>query len=109
MIGVLSLLPNENLPRVEITRVDLVAHFLLYMVFTILLINGNRIESKYILFKKYAVLTALVVSITYGGIIELIQGIGWLNRSADWFDFGMNAVGSLIGVIIYFIAYKIIK
>lgn len=48
---------------------------------------------------------ALVVSIPYGGMVEIIQGTKFVSRSAEFADFIANSIGGIIGVILFFIIY----
>ncbi len=105
LIAVLSLLPGEKFPHVPMTNADLVVHFFFYCVFTFLLILGNVRQSQYIFLKKHPVFCALLVSIPFGGLVEIIQGTEFVSRSAEFADFLANSVGGLIGVILFFIIY----
>lgn len=40
---------------------------------------------------------ALLIAIPYGGILELMQGAFFENRTADIYDFIANSTGSFIG------------
>jgi len=44
-------------------------------------------------------LIVFVLPISYGGIIELLQGAYFSPRKADWFDFFANATGSALAFI----------
>lgn len=38
-----------------------------------------------------------VVSVAWGGLMELLQGALTMGRSADWYDFLANACGAFVG------------
>ena len=104
-IAVLSLLPGEKFPHVPMTNADLAVHFFFYCVFTFLLILGNVRQSQFPLFKKKPIVFALLVSVPFGGLVEIIQGTEFVSRSAEFADFLANSVGGLIGVILFLIIY----
>lgn len=105
-IAVLSFLPGSKLPKTEITNIDLAVHFFFYCVFTFLLIVGNIRQSQFQLLKNKPVLMALCVSIPYGGMVEIIQGTEFISRSTELSDFIANSIGSVIGVILFFMIYS---
>ncbi len=49
----------------------------------------------------HAVIFTLVFSISYGGILELLQGAVFEDRSADVYDFIANTFGAIVGVMLY--------
>ena len=49
---------------------------------------------------------ALCVSIPYGGMVEIIQGTEFISRSTELSDFIANSIGSVIGVILFFMIYS---
>lgn len=105
LIAVLSFIPGGEFPKVHMTNIDLVVHFFFYCVFTFLLILGNVRQSQYFSLKKYPVLFALIVSIPFGGLVEIIQGTKFVSRSAEFADFLANGMGSMIGLILFLIIY----
>ncbi|MGB0389934.1 MAG: VanZ family protein [Salibacteraceae bacterium] len=101
----LSFLPGSKFPKTELTNIDLAVHFFFYCVFTFLLIVGNLRQSQFSFLKKNPIFMALVIAIPYGGMVEIIQGTKFVSRSAEFADFIANSIGSLIGVILFFIIY----
>ncbi|MFT4753582.1 MAG: VanZ family protein [Salibacteraceae bacterium] len=105
LVAVLSFLPGSKFPKTELTNIDLVVHFFFYCVFTFLLILGNVRQTQFSFCKNNPILMALSVSIPYGGVVEIIQGTKFVSRSAEFADFIANSIGSIIGVILFFIIY----
>ena len=98
-------MPGTDLPKVQITNIDLAVHFFFYCVFTFLLIIGNLSQSQFIFLRKNPIVSALLVSIPFGGIVELIQGTKFVSRSTELADFIANSVGGLIGVVLFIFIY----
>ena len=42
-----------------------------------------------------------VFGILFGGLMEICQHYIFINRSGNWYDFIANAIGALLGVILY--------
>jgi VanZ family protein len=105
LIVVLSFMPGSKFPKVEITNIDLAVHFFFYCVFTFLLIVGNLRQSQFSFLRKQPVLGAFMVSIPYGGMVEIIQGTEFVSRSSEFADFIANSIGSIIGLILFLIIY----
>lgn len=54
--------------------------------------------------KKVTLKLQVVVSfsgILFGGLMEICQHYIFINRSGNWYDFIANAIGALLGVILY--------
>lgn len=62
-------------------------------------------QSQFRVLKESPVFWGLVVSILYGGMIEIIQGTEFVSRSTEFSDFISNSVGSFIGWILFLIIY----
>jgi VanZ family protein len=105
LIAVLSFMPGSNIPKTQITNIDLFVHFTFYCVFNFLLIVGNLRQSQFIFLRKNPVIAAFMVSIPFGGLVELIQGTEFVSRSTEFADFIANSIGSLIGLILFLIIY----
>ena len=101
----LCFLPGSSFPKTQITNIDLLVHFSFYGVFSFLLILGNVRQSQFLILKNKPVLWALIVSILFGGMIEIIQGTKFVSRSTELSDFIANSIGSFIGWILFLIIY----
>ena len=106
LIAVLSFFPGNRFPKVEITRVDLAVHFFFYTVLTFLLIDSHYRESKKVWWGKNPVLSAFLFSISYGILVEILQGTVFVNRSADLTDVVANTFGAIIGWAVYYYIQK---
>tara|TARA_R110002050_G_scaffold87066_3_gene184619 strand:+ start:11882 stop:12331 length:450 start_codon:yes stop_codon:yes gene_type:complete len=105
LIAVLSFMPGSNFPKTEITNIDLAVHFTFYCVFNFLLIIGNVRQFQFSFLRNYPVVGAFLVSIPFGGLVEIIQGTEFVSRSSEFSDFIANSIGSVIGWILFRIIY----
>ena len=96
-IAYLSLTPSNELPSPRLN--DKINHFIAYAVLAVCAVMG-RFGAK-----VFAVLAAVI---TYGFVIEALQGIMGLGRSASWLDGLANVVGAIFGVLIALAIEKIL-
>lgn len=100
IISVLFFIPNPDLPEIHFSAADKIVHCLIYFI----LINiwllyffkkkDFRFNSKWILVLWFSILL-------YGIIIEILQDLLTVSRSADIFDVAANFIGSLLGIIFF--------
>lgn len=94
-ITILSLINLDNLPEIGSGHDDKLYHATAYFVFVILSFNYlKKIEV------KKAVLIAMVFSVFYGIIIEVLQHALNTNRTFDVLDIAANTIGVILGYFI---------
>ncbi|MEC4112846.1 VanZ family protein [Myroides pelagicus] len=83
----------------NIPHKDKIAHFVFYLVFTVLWYNyaAKRRQKISKVSLTFVIFTLVVV---IGGSIELMQYYCTSSRSAEWADFFANCLGSSIGLIL---------
>lgn len=81
------------------------AHFFLYLVLGMLVMNAIKISNQYI--KRHMLLTVLIC-ILYAILDELHQ-LFVPGRGAQIMDVFIDSVGASIGVLIYYVSYKMSK
>lgn len=100
-IGFLCAIPGQDLPQsdwFELLKFDKFVHASLFGVLVFLMARGFKKQTSSIFFFKRAGIIALLIAIPYGGILELMQGAFFENRTADIYDFIANSIGSFIGL-----------
>lgn len=106
LIGILIAtgVPGDYVPRV-ITfeawmRPDKIMHVLLYtgLVFLSLRSFMVQYQGQYV---RYIYTGVLLISISIGGITELMQKFIFVGRNGNVYDFGADAVGCLTGLLIF--------
>lgn len=99
LVTVLSLISTGSfvsIANINIAYKDKIVHFIFYFVMVILWINYyNRTTT------KNSYIKVLFMTICYGILIEVCQGVFTANREADVFDAIVNAVGAFSGFILF--------
>lgn len=103
VILVLCATPGKDIPHIsflELLAFDKWVHAGIFFILVLLMIRGFRMQRSGWIF-DHAVIFTLVFSISYGGILELLQGAVFEDRSADVYDFIANTFGAIVGVMLY--------
>ena len=106
---ILTGIPGSCLPHVKpVVGLDKVVHLLMYAAFAFLCIWGYRKQfiSNGKAYQKKALLLAVVISIFYGGLTEILQEYLVPGRTGDWFDFLADSIGTLLGVLVFHLFYR---
>ena len=109
VILILTGLPGSFLPHVKpVVGMDKVAHLLMYATFAFLCIWGYRRQyvANGVPYRQRAVILALLVSIAYGGLTELMQEFLVPTRTGDWFDFLADIIGTGVGVLVFCLFFR---
>lgn len=96
LLGCLT--PHKDLPGELVTFNDKFMHVVIFAPFALLwILAGFRMSS------------ILIAGILFGGVIEALQYILPINRSADWIDLLADAVGTVVGVFMAWAVQKTYK
>jgi glycopeptide antibiotics resistance protein len=104
LIMILCGIPGRDIPHIsflEMLSFDKWVHAAIFVVLTLLAVRGFRLQHTSEKFNKHAVVIALLLCISYGGLLEVIQGTLFAERSADIYDFIANSFGCILAVLIY--------
>jgi VanZ family protein len=103
IILTLCAFPGKDIPHIsflEILAFDKWVHAGIFFILALLLMRAIK--------RTYSdathittVLLALAVCVPYGGLLEVMQGTLFRDRSADWMDFVANSFGAVCGVLVY--------
>jgi VanZ family protein len=98
LILVLCFIPGQEFPDVHIPMADKWVHFILFAVFTFLWMCARPSM------KFGALLLAFIFGSVFGLVVEEIQGLlAFLGRSKSVQDIYADAIGSAIGLFIFYI------
>jgi VanZ family protein len=100
----LSLSSGDNLPHpswMMFPNVDKVVHFFMYFIFALVLIHDLHYYSKIRLKRRQIILISVLIVISWGGLLEILQGIPSIHRSCDFFDFLANTIGTVVASVSY--------
>jgi VanZ family protein len=110
IILILTGLPGSLFPRVKpATGLDKVAHVFMYAGFAYACLWGYRKQfvSNGLAYQKRAILLTIIISIAYGGLTEIMQEtITVLHRSGDWRDLLADSIGTVIGVLVFYLFFR---
>ena len=87
---------------------DKIVHFIVFGILSFSMIWGYRekiISQNSNTQKKYYLLT-LLLSISYGAFTEILQKYIFINRYGSIYDFIADAIGCVLGVIVFFYYFK---
>lgn len=95
--------PGKDIPHIsflELLAFDKWVHAGIFFTLAVLLMRGMKftyVRAAHVT----AALFALAISIPYGGLLEIMQGTLFQDRSADLYDFIANSFGAVCGVLLY--------
>jgi VanZ family protein len=102
LIFFLCFLPARDVPKVNVPLADKWVHFILFGVFSFLWLlsfKGFTIKDLFLIF---------AASVTLGWLVEFFQGIlTFLGRSRDSMDILADSIGGLLGVVVFYAAYRL--
>lgn len=105
IILLLSLLSFQNIEKEKlelIPHLDKLAHLSMYFILSFLMSIDYFKKTKK---KIMSIFIPAAISILYSGILELLQYFSTY-RSVDIYDFLFNCIGSVMGVILFLLLYK---
>ena len=106
---ILTGLPGSLFPHVmPAIGLDKVVHVFMYAGFAFACLWGYRSQfiSNGLAYKKRAISLAIVISIAYGGLTEMIQEYIVPTRTGDWFDFLSDCIGTGIGILVFWLFFR---
>lgn len=99
IILVLCTIPGKDIPEPDFLRwlkADKLTHIFLFGTLAyLLLLDASSIPGKKLTF------ILIVITIAYGGLIELLQSIPIVQRDSDIRDAAANAIGAIFGWWLY--------
>jgi len=104
-IAVLSLISNDDVPHFGAKNEDKIFHFIAYALLALLWYKVC-LNYKY----KHPIIIAFIVSITYGIILEVLQGQFTAGRDSSLMDIVANSLGvTIVALILTFKKKTIVK
>lgn len=108
LILVLCCIPGSQMPEVpfwDILAFDKFAHMSVFLIFTLLLKVGFLKQHQYAVLRYRVNVISISIAITYGILIEIIQGALLIDRFIELNDMIANAIGSVLGLLIFRLIY----
>ena len=108
LITYVSLAPGQRIPGIfdwgTLFSPDKAAHFTAYAIFAVLLSLAIRWGQN----GPGRAATAATLAALYGVLMEVFQGIAGTGRFFDPVDMVANALGAILGGLIYLLLYKFV-
>ena len=108
LIMIVCAIPGGSLPKVSgfnIPHFDKMVHAFLYIPLTFFLGAEFDLSKRTYLRIGGPFITMLIIA-AYGGLIEILQGTIFINRSADIADFLADVAGGLFGLTLYHLFFR---
>lgn len=108
-IALLTLVPGSVLPKISwnFISIDKTVHIIMFAMLSFLALVSGKLNS-FKLFKKFTVVLAIITTVGYGYVIELIQSF-IPERSYDLADLTADCVGTLVGYGLFLGMLKILQ
>ncbi len=107
IILVLTGLPGNYFPQVrtfwEWLGPDKIIHLGIFGILTYLLLRGFQKQHQFQRLRSNYIIFAIGIGIVFGALTEVGQRYVFTGRSANIYDFLANAVGCLLGLVVYYI------
>ena len=97
LILVLCLLPGKDLPGFTIFEFDKFLHFGIYLILALLMYYGWKKQISFSSLHHYTVLKILVITFSYGFLVEILQEQLTADRHFDVMDALANSAGAVAG------------
>lgn len=97
-------MPSSAIPKsrlLSIEHIDKVIHFLLFFVFCFLLCYGFFKQQAFGALQKHYLVYAILISIIYGGLTEILQALLLASRYGNIWDFFCNSAGAITGALVF--------
>ena len=111
-IMVIMGLPGNYFPKVvsfwDWLGPDKVIHLIVFGMLSYSMLWGYRkkILSHDVRYIKKSFLLTLLLSVSYGALTELMQKYVFINRFGSIYDFIADAIGCVLGLIVFFFYFK---
>ena len=107
IIFVFSAIPGSSIKLPPVWNLDKILHFIVYAIlsFLISLSYFYKIDTS----KKQILIYPFLISIIYGGILEILQENFFVGRFGDYLDFTANSMGAFIVLVIFWIVIRFSK
>ena len=104
----LCLIDTKELPSVtylELMEFDKLVHIVLFGLLMLSCTVALRKQTKIAWAQKNAMVIALLFSIVYGSVIEVVQFFMVQDRTGELYDVLANGLGALLGILFFRIIY----
>lgn len=104
IILILCGIPGRDIPHIsflELLSFDKFVHAGIFFGLITLTIRGFRLQTRFISLRNSSKTIAFILCVTYGGLLEIMQGTLFQGRSASLPDFIADTFGCIVGILLY--------
>ncbi len=104
IILILCGMPGKDVPHIsflEMLKFDKFVHAGIFFVLFLLSVRGFMLQTRFEGLHQSPRAAAFIICVIYGGLLEILQGIVFIDRSADIYDFIANTFGCTMGFVFY--------
>ena len=104
LILILCGIPGRDIPHIsflELLSFDKFVHAGIFFVLIVFMIRGFFLQKRFVRFHESPKIISFLICVTYGGLLEVMQGMVFEERSADIYDFVANSFGCFLGLFLY--------
>lgn len=98
-------MPSKQLPEIDFDYIDKVGHFGVYWILAMLMLWGVYKQGQPIIGKT--LFTVVVIGVTYGVLIELMQYLFFPDRYFEFLDALANTIGCIFGIASFKLFFKL--
>lgn len=103
--GGLCLTPGKDLASSPFVSFDKFAHLILFTLIALSWMVGLRKQTRFSYLRDHFFPLVITAGIFYGISLEIIQGLAFTDRYADWKDALADAIGVVLGACIFLLIY----
>ena len=108
LIAALYAIPGSELRSLsfwEVFGADKIAHMVVFALFGLILRVGMRRQTRFPGMTHRSYWLSFLIVVAYGGILELFQGVLFVERTSDLLDFIANTIGAVLGLLLFRLIY----
>lgn len=105
LITIALLSPTSDIPKIDIAFLDKLIHVIIHWILSFIWLWYGFSTDKYHITVR-TIFVILIICFSYGLAIEALQHWFTQTRSFDVFDLAANGIGSLIGLLTFWIVRK---
>ena len=90
-------MPGRHLPRIPIYEFDKIVHFTFYFVLALMMYYGWKKQDLFLSLHHSMITKIIIITSSYGFIIEIMQELFTADRHFDIFDALANSIGAVAG------------
>ena len=95
----MCLLPGKDIPSLTIFEYDKIVHFGIYLLLAVMMYYGWKKQDSFPALHRFTFIKILIITFSYGFLVEILQEILTADRHFDLWDAGSNSLGALAGCL----------